>query len=154
MLSPTNNQGGVKMREKLKIAVESYKNGCTCSQAVISAFAEDMGLSAETAYRIMEGFGGGFGGRQEVCGAFSAAVAVVSFYCSSGSMDGKSKAETYKIINRLAELYEERYGSVVCREILNGEKPRPFKCGGKVADAVIAACRILSEEKKNAEIVT
>lgn len=135
------------MREKLLTAVGAYKNGCTCSQAVIAAFAEDMGISPETAYRIMEGFGGGFGGRQEVCGAFSAAVAVVSFYCSSGSMDGKSKADTYKIINRLAELYEEKYGSIVCREILHGEKPRPFKCGGKVADAVIAAYKVIEEVK-------
>lgn len=124
--------------------VGAYKNGCTCSQSVIAAFAEDMGISPETVYRLMEGFGG-FGRRQEVCGAFS----VISFYCSSGTMDGKSKAETYKVINRLAELYEERYGSIVCREILHGEKLRPFKCGGKVADAVIAACKVISEVQKN-----
>ena len=137
------------MRKKLMTSVSVYKNGCTCSQAVIAAFAEDMGISPETAYRIMEGFGGGFGVRQEVCGAFSAAAAVVSFYYSSGSMDGKSKADTYKAINRLATLFEERYGSIVCREILHGEKPRQLKCGGKVEDAVIVACKIISEVQRN-----
>lgn len=84
------------MDEKLKLAGQAYKNGCTCSQAVFCAFAHDMGLDETTAYKIMEGFGGGFGAMQEVCGAFSAAAAVISFYTSSGSMDGKSKGKTYK----------------------------------------------------------
>lgn len=136
------------MEEKLRIAEEAYKNGCTCSQAVIAPFAEDLGLTAETAYLIMEGFGGGFGGKQEVCGAFSAAVVVLSFYCSSGSLDGKSKAFTYKVIRRTAELFEAEYGSVRCREILHGESPKAFQCGMKVQDAVIVIYKVIAKINK------
>ena len=84
------------MEEKLKLAGQAYGNGCTCSQAVFCAFAGDMGLDKTTAYKLMEGFGGGFGAMQEVCGAFCAAAAVISYYTSSGSMDGKSKEKTKK----------------------------------------------------------
>lgn len=84
------------MDEKLKLAGQAYGNGCTCSQAVFCAFAGEMGLDETTAYKMMEGFGGGFGALQEVCGAFCAAAAVISFYTSSGSMDGKSKRKTYR----------------------------------------------------------
>lgn len=133
------------MEEKLHVAEKAYQQGCTCSQAVIAAYAEDLRLTPETAYRIMEGFGGGFGGKQEVCGAFSAATAVISFYYSSGSMDGKSKGHTYKAIHRAAELFEAEYGSVICRDILHGESPKAFKCGMKVRDAVIIIHELLSE---------
>lgn len=71
---------------KLETASRTYKKGYTCSQAIFAAFAEELGLDEETAYRLMEGFGGGFGGKQEVCGAFSAAVAVISCFCSSGGL--------------------------------------------------------------------
>ncbi|MCM1543418.1 MAG: C-GCAxxG-C-C family protein [Blautia sp.] len=87
--------------EKLKLAEKYYVGGYTCSQAVFCAFAEDLGLDGKTAYRIMEGFGGGFGARQEVCGAFSAATAVISYYMSSGSLDGKSKVHTRQSAGRL-----------------------------------------------------
>ena len=60
------------MEEKLKAAGQAYGSGFTCSQAVFCAFADELGLDERTAYRIMEGFGGGFGALQEVCGAFSA----------------------------------------------------------------------------------
>lgn len=80
------------MEKKLKMAGDAYLKGCTCSQAVFCAFAEDMNLDKITAYKIMEGFGCGCGAMQEVCGA----AAVISHYTSSGSMDGKSKGRTYK----------------------------------------------------------
>lgn len=134
------------MEEKLKLAGEFYSCGCTCSQAVFCAFAKDLGLDEKTAYRLFEGFGGGFGGKQEVCGAFSAATAVISYYCSSGSMDGKSKAQTYKAIRRAAEIFEKEYGSIRCREILQGNAPKAFQCGMKVKDAVLVVHKVLSEQ--------
>ena len=134
------------MEEKLKTAGELYHNGYTCSQAVFCAFAEDLGLDEKTAYKLFEGFGGGFGGKQEVCGAFSAATAVISYYLSSGSMDGKSKAQTYKVIRQAAEIFEQEYGSIRCREILHGNAPRPFQCGMKVKDAVLVVHKVLAEE--------
>ena len=50
------------MDDKLKLAGQAYGKGFTCSQAVFCAYARDMGIDETTACRIMEGFGGGFGG--------------------------------------------------------------------------------------------
>ena len=134
------------MEEKLKAAGQAYSNGCTCSQTVFCALADELGLDERTAYRIMEGFGGGFGALQEVCGAFSAAVAVISFYMSSGSMDGKSKADTYRAVHRAAEIFEQEYGAIRCKEILHGNAPKAFQCGMKVKDAVLVVHKVLAEK--------
>ena len=65
------------MDDKLKQAGHAYGKGYTCSQAVFCAYAQDMGIDELTACRIMEGFGGGMGGMQEVCGALTAATAII-----------------------------------------------------------------------------
>lgn len=135
------------MEEKLKAAGAAYGNGCTCSQAVFCAFAEELGMEEETAYRIMEGFGGGFGAMQEVCGAFCAAAAVISFHTSSGSMDGASKGRTYRAVRRAAEIYKNEYGSIRCREILHGNTPKALQCGMKVKDAVLVVHKVLAEQE-------
>ena len=133
------------MERALKAASQSYGNGYTCSQAVFCAYAADMGIDEETAYRIMEGFGGGVGGMQEVCGAFSAACAVISYHCSDGSLNGGSKLETYRKIQKAADIFQREYGGITCRKILHGEKPKPFQCGMKVKDSVLLIERLLKE---------
>ena len=133
------------MEEKLKLAGRAYGNGCTCSHAVFCAFARDMGMDDTLAYKIMEGFGGGFGGMQEMCGALCAAAAVISYCTSSGSMDGASKEKTRRAIRRAAEIYRREYGSIHCREILHGGAPGAFQCGMRVKDAVLIVHKVLEE---------
>lgn len=89
---------------------------------------------------------GGFGAMQEVCGAFSAATAVISYYISSNTMDGKSKGRTYQAIRRAAEIFANEYGSIRCKEILHGNTPKAFQCEMKVKDAVLVVRRVLAEE--------
>lgn len=135
--------------EKVKQAADAYLRGCTCSQAVMLPYAGELGIDEVTVYKIMEGFGGGFGAMQEVCGAFSAVTAVISYKLSSGSMDGKSKMDTYKAIRRAAEIYKDEYGSIRCYDILRGNSPKGHKCSQKVMDAVMTIERTLDEFKKN-----
>ncbi|MDE7178605.1 MAG: C-GCAxxG-C-C family protein [Lachnospiraceae bacterium] len=121
------------MERHVTQALQNYGKGYTCAQAVLCAYAQDMGLDMETAYKMIEGFGGGFGGMQEVCGALSAAFAVISYYSSDGKIEGgQTKLETYAKIREAAEYFKKEYGSVVCREVLGGAQPQPFKCGAKV----------------------
>lgn len=132
------------MDGKLKTAAQNYKCGCTCSQAVFCAYAEEMGIDAQTAYRLMEGFGGGCGGMQEVCGALAAAFAIVSFYSSDGKLEGgSSRSRTYQKIQETAELFRKEYGGITCREVLHGNAPKAFQCGMKVKDTVLIIDQIL-----------
>ncbi|MCD8189266.1 MAG: C-GCAxxG-C-C family protein [Clostridiales bacterium] len=138
------------MNEKVKAAGENYQNGYNCAQAVFCAFAEELGLDEETAFRMMEGFGGGFGGRQEVCGAFSAATAVIS-YSISGHSEDNTRAKTYRTVRKAAEIFEKKYGSIRCKEILQGNSPKAFQCGMKVKDAVLVVQKVLAEESADQE---
>lgn len=134
------------MEAKLQLAGQSYGKGFTCSQAVFCAYAEDMGIDETTACRIMEGFGGGFGGMQEVCGALAAATAVISYYSSEGTPElGEKRQKTYDKVRRAAELFQREYGGVTCREVLHGGAPKAFQCGMKVKDAVLIINQILAD---------
>ena len=73
---------------------------------------------------------------QNICGAFSGAVLVISYYCCGGAMDASTKAENFEAIQQAAALFKKEYGSVICRAILRGEKPQPHKCGEKIENAV------------------
>ena len=119
--------------DKANLAIEKHQKGYNCAQAVLSVFAEEIGLDEVTAYKLMEGLGGGVGGLREVCGAFSAAAAVIGFVSSSGTLDGATKKDTYATVQQAAEKFKEEYDSVICREIL---EKYPAPCGEKIAHAV------------------
>lgn len=140
------------MDEKLKQASEKYSLGCTCSQAVFCAYAKELGLEEETAYRLMEGFGEGCGGMQEMCGALAACAAIIGFYCSDGDLEnGDSKDFTYQKMHQVEEMFKQEYGGVTCREILHGECPKQFQCGMKVKDAILIIEYVLGDVRAERE---
>ena len=141
------------MNENVAQSLKNYRAGYTCSQAVICAYADKIGVDKELAYKMFEGFGGGFGGMQEVCGALSAALAVVSFHCSDGKLaGGRTKLDTYAKIREASKKFEQEFHSIICRDVLNGGKPQPFKCGKKVriaAEIVDEFLKTMEGEKKD-----
>lgn len=140
------------MDDKLKKAMQAYGKGYTCSQAVFCAYAKEMGINDETACRIMEGFGGGFGGMQEICGALAAACAIISYYSSDGVPEmGEKRQKIYQKVKDAAEIFKQEYGGITCRQVLKGESPKAFKCGMKVKDAVLIINKILSEKDEKIE---
>ena len=106
---------------KAKLAGELFMQGYNCSQSVIAAWAEEIGLDRETALRLSSGFGGGMGRLREVCGSVSGAFMVLSYkygYCDP--KDSKAKADLYKLIQDFAARFkqENRFDSIVCRDML------------------------------------
>ena len=61
--------------EKERIA-ELFMKGIDCSQVVAGAFAEELGITQEEAYKMAAGFGGGMG-IGETCGAVVGAMIVL-----------------------------------------------------------------------------
>lgn len=57
-------------------AIELFKQGYNCAQAVFAAFSEELGMEFETALKLSSSFGGGMGRLREVCGAVSGMFAV------------------------------------------------------------------------------
>lgn len=108
------------------------------------AYADEMGIDKTVFYKRAEGFGGGCGGMQEICGAVSAAFAIISFHYSDRNLDGgRSTGKTYAKIREAAGLFKKEFGSIVCREVLEGDKPQAFKCGKKVRVAAEIVDRLI-----------
>lgn len=102
-----------------KKAVELFKSGYNCSQAVFGAYAEELGIDFDTAIKISSSFGGGMGRMREVCGALTGAFMVIGMLDGDyDAKDNKAKAEHYKIIQEFAEEFRIQNGSIICRELL------------------------------------
>ena len=54
-----------------RAAEENFLAGYNCAQAVVCAFADEIGLSVDAAARMASGLGGGVGRLREVCGCVS-----------------------------------------------------------------------------------
>ena len=100
--------------DKSEQAVELFKTGACCSQAVFCAFAGDFGMDAETAMKVSAGLGGGVGRLREVCGAVTGATLVL------GLKYGPDKAVVYPHVQEFAARFKAECGSIVCRELLEG----------------------------------
>ncbi|MBQ2774748.1 MAG: C_GCAxxG_C_C family protein [Clostridia bacterium] len=145
-----------------KKAKELFNEGYNCSQAVVGAFAEELGLDLQTALKIASPFGGGMGRMREVCGAVSGMFMVAGLaegYCDPKDYEGKK--ELYAKIREMAEEFKSSEGSIICRELLEGVEtqggPNPEKrteqyykkrpCPELVARAAEIAERFIEEQK-------
>ncbi len=107
------------MNDKEKIAEDLFLQGYNCSQAVLAAFSDEIGLDRETAFKLSSSFGGGMGRMREVCGAVSAMFMIAGMkYGYSNPKDSNAKTEHYKLIQSLAATFKEENGSIVCKELL------------------------------------
>ena len=100
-------------------AMELFLEGYNCSQSVFLTFVDYYDMDWETAARLSSSFGGGMGRLREVCGTVSGMfLAVGLIYGYDNPKDPKAKAEHYAIIQELAKTFEEKHGSIICRELL------------------------------------
>ena len=104
-----------------EIAINYFKEGYNCSQAVLLAFQDVVGLTKEQCAKLASSFGGGMGKLREVCGAVSGMFMVAGLLDGySDPKDADAKAKHYQNIQHLASLFTEQNGSIICRELLSG----------------------------------
>jgi len=100
-------------------ARELFLSGCSCSQAVFAAFADDFGMDQDTALRLASSFGGGMGGMRETCGAVSGMLMAAGMkwgYSDTQNLD--LKTAHYARTRGLIEAFKAEHGTIVCRELL------------------------------------
>ena len=108
---------------KADLAEQYFREGANCSQAVLAAFADDLGITKDFAMRLASGFGGGIGRMREVCGAFSGIVLIENLKNGfTDHTDKEAKDACYAKIQQLAEEFKKESGgnSIICRELLDG----------------------------------
>ena len=99
-------------------ALELFRGGHNCSQAVFAAHAPGLGLDEATAVRLATGFGVGMA-RGGVCGAVSGAVMALGLFGGGGGRDGaQAKAATYACVREFYRDFQALHGSLACRELI------------------------------------
>ena len=100
-------------------AMANFMKGYNCSQSVVLAFADMIDIDEATLSKLSSSFGGGMGRLREVCGSVSGMFMVAGLlYGYDGPETGQLKADHYARIQELAKRFEEKHGSIVCRELL------------------------------------
>lgn len=113
-------------------AADNFKKGYNCSQSVFLAFAKEFNLDENMALKLSSSFGGGMGRLREVCGAVTAMFAIAGLkYGYTSFDDDETKAKHYELIQMLAEKFKNKYGTIICRELLElpegADSPIPSK---------------------------
>jgi C_GCAxxG_C_C family probable redox protein len=142
---------------KSEDAIDLFRKGFSCSQAVTAVFAEDFGLDKDTALRLSQPFGGGIARRADWCGALTGAFLVI------GLKHGRAKAEdvaardrTYALVQEFIRRFTARHGHIKCKDLLGCDIGTPegqkqaderklhrTKCEDYVRDAVALLQEIL-----------
>lgn len=107
-------------------AAELFLEGYNCAQAVAVAFCDVTGLDTDFTAKFASSFGGGMGRLREVCGAVSGMFMVLGhLYGYNTPGDDATKKELYSRVQELAKQFEEKCGSIVCRDILKNPPSDP-----------------------------
>ena len=101
-------------------AVELFKQGFNCAQAVFASCADLYGITDESlALRVSASFGGGIGRMRMVCGAASGMFMLAGLEKGSATPhDNEGKMKNYAFVQQLAGDFKARYGSLICAELL------------------------------------
>jgi C_GCAxxG_C_C family probable redox protein len=99
-------------------AAAMFKEGFSCSQAVLGTYCEQFGLDKKQAYQISCGFAGGMH-LDQACGAVTGAFMVIGLkYGRKRADDREAKMKTAGMVVEFAKKFEMQHGSIDCTELL------------------------------------
>lgn len=109
-----------QIESRAQRAVELFKQGYNCSQAVFAACADLYGITDEAlALRLAASFGGGTGRMRMTCGAANGMFMLAGLHNGSSTPhDNEGKMANYAFVQQLAGDFKAKYGSLVCAELL------------------------------------
>ena len=107
------------LEARVQQAVDLFNSGHNCAQSVFMAYADLFGVDAETASKMSVSFGGGMGRMREVCGTVSGMAMLAGFhYPVPDPSDAKARTRNYAMVQQMATLFKEQFGTIICRELL------------------------------------
>lgn len=126
------------INERMDYAAQRKKE-MNCCQAVLVAFADQLGRSEEELLRLGSGFGSGMGTMEGTCGALVGAIMVSSLLSEKGTAMAASRA----IMPRFKELC----GATICRDLKGIDTGKVLcSCENCVCNAVRAAGEALAKD--------
>lgn len=132
---------------RIEQAVQLFKSGAICSQAVFVTYADLFGIDREQAMKLSSPFGGGVGGQRQVCGAISGMSMIAGLYNGMtipGDKEGKKR--NYDTVKLLCEEFRTENGSIRCSQLLGLEPGLPEGMKKKPCVEYIKYCAALIEK--------
>lgn len=104
---------------RIEKAVYCIRGDLNCAQSILSTYCSKYGLDRNTALKLATGFGGGMGRLGNTCGAVTGAFMAIGLKYGMGiTKDIEAKEKTYQFIREFSKRFQEKNGSVICRELL------------------------------------
>jgi C_GCAxxG_C_C family probable redox protein len=107
-------------------AATAFQQHYNCAQAVLSAYAQELGLERDAALKVATAFGGGMGRLAGTCGAVTGAFMALGLkYGMVDAVDQAPKEKTYAAVQAFAREFKTRFGALDCRDLLGADLSAP-----------------------------
>jgi len=104
---------------RIKHAVELFKQNYSCAQSILIAFADEVGIDDKQAFKIGAGLGGGIGRKQYICGAINAGAIILGLkHGNYSSNDTQAKDNLSKLVGNFVDECELKLGGSQCLELI------------------------------------
>ena len=112
----------INVNERVERAMEYFKSGYNCAQAVAMAYNDIMEMSVEQVAKLTAPFGGGMGRMREVCGTVSGMTVLAGAISPAvNPQDLEERKQNYALVQYFAEQFRKENGDIVCRRLLGLE---------------------------------
>ncbi len=123
--STSTSSMNIDIDQRRQCAVNNFKAGYNCAQSVFLAYSDLFEIDNKLAKQISAPFGGGIGRLGEVCGALSGAfMAIGLHYPADDHNDKAAKSANYKAVQRVAAPFKEKFGTIICRDLLDAKRQK------------------------------
>jgi C_GCAxxG_C_C family probable redox protein len=103
-----------------------FREGFSCSQAVLMAFAPGLGMDQRHAALVASAFGGGMARHGWTCGALTGAMMALGLHAGHASaQDTAAKDELCARVQLLVARFEDRHGATACRQLVGANMLDP-----------------------------
>jgi len=137
--------------EAVKKVRTYFDTGYNCAESILMIMQEYLGVDVDP--KMATGFGGGIARKRAICGAITGSILVIDIkYGRNSEKDGREPA--YERTQKLWDMMEKKYGTVVCRELIDlpqnqtrGTQPKGHHqiCNRVVEDAIRYMIIVLKE---------
>ena len=105
-----------KYKEAQENTLKYFNGGFNCSEAVVMAVCDHLGIDREIPQKIATPFGSGMSRNGSNCGALNAAFICMGMVGGRQSSD-ESRDNSYMPADRVFAKFKEKYGSSLCLDI-------------------------------------
>ncbi len=135
------------MESRIEETQKRHNKGYNCAQAVACTYCDLVGVEEEVMFRMTEALGLGMGCMDGTCGAVTGACVLAGMKNSTGHLEKPdSKAASYRLSKEILHQFEERTGSVTCRELKGIDSGKVLhSCADCIKDAADIAEKVLFE---------